>query len=702
MNSTNRKYLIWLVSLAFCVFSQVALAQSTNQFVYSGIARDSAGDLFSNKTISIQLAILDRDSLVEFSETHLTNTDDFGVFLVVVGDGTTSVGHIDSIMWLRDKYLLRIEADFNGGSNFKHINTSFIYSSPLSNSAVRSVYADTANYLRNFSTSLRELLENDNDADSNSLLNINSLSIGSSQVDSSAALEITSTTKGFLPPRLTQNQRDVINNPATGLVIYCTDCISGGEIQYFNGTTWKSNNLTGNNEVPYVRSGAAQIIGSNKVKLLGTVVSDGGLNIIRRGFIKSVNASFSNADTIIVSGALGNFSSDSISLSSNTAYYFKAFAENYKGLGFGYISSFFLPDSNQNQNSSTVTLDSITNITTQSASFHANIISSNGTIVERGFVVDTLPQPTLANIKIDGGQMLGYYNEVLNGLSSGNNEYYVRAYLISSNDTTYSNQSSFNTEISSGALTLGQSFQGGIVFYISPDGQSGLVVTPSNIGNATFACTGSSVGPTSKGIWSGASNTTQILSSCNSPSNAAELCANLVYQGYDDWYLPSWDELIAMRENLHANGLGGFSGWVWSSTEYDDNRALAYDWSCGSSIEKTSNAGVRAIRAFSLGNSSVSSPTISINATSNNSFYSTSVSTSITNVVTGRVYEIGIAYSDSNSIPTINDNISVFENIHAPFACHPSLPSTDNSTILGHLNSLNSNTQYSIRAYAKT
>lgn len=41
-------------------------------------------------------------------------------------------------------------------------------------------------------------------------------------VDSSSVLELESTTKGFLPPRLTSTQRDAISAPATGLVIYNT------------------------------------------------------------------------------------------------------------------------------------------------------------------------------------------------------------------------------------------------------------------------------------------------------------------------------------------------------------------------------------------------------------------------------------------------------------------------------------------------
>ena len=54
----------------------------------------------------------------------------------------------------------------------------------------------------------------------------------------SAVVEIESTTKGFLPPRMTFLQRNAINSPATGLIVYCTNCGSNGELQVFNGSTW--------------------------------------------------------------------------------------------------------------------------------------------------------------------------------------------------------------------------------------------------------------------------------------------------------------------------------------------------------------------------------------------------------------------------------------------------------------------------------
>ena len=59
-----------------------------------------------------------------------------------------------------------------------------------------------------------------------------------SATNASAMLDISSTTKGFLPPRMTGAQRVTITSPAQGLMIYCIDCGTLGEIQVYNGTTW--------------------------------------------------------------------------------------------------------------------------------------------------------------------------------------------------------------------------------------------------------------------------------------------------------------------------------------------------------------------------------------------------------------------------------------------------------------------------------
>lgn len=61
--------------------------------------------------------------------------------------------------------------------------------------------------------------------------------IGTANPAATAQLDVSSTTKGFLPPRMTTTQRDDIVNPAAGLVIYNT---TDNTLQIRTSTTWSA------------------------------------------------------------------------------------------------------------------------------------------------------------------------------------------------------------------------------------------------------------------------------------------------------------------------------------------------------------------------------------------------------------------------------------------------------------------------------
>jgi hypothetical protein len=65
-----------------------------------------------------------------------------------------------------------------------------------------------------------------------------SVNIGIIGPEFSAVLNVHSTTQGFLPPRMSAAQRNAINLPVAGLMIWCTDCGVAGEVQVHNGSIW--------------------------------------------------------------------------------------------------------------------------------------------------------------------------------------------------------------------------------------------------------------------------------------------------------------------------------------------------------------------------------------------------------------------------------------------------------------------------------
>jgi BclB C-terminal domain-containing protein len=62
--------------------------------------------------------------------------------------------------------------------------------------------------------------------------------IGTTNPHGSAQLDINSSSKGVLIPRMTKNDRDLIDSPATGLLVFQTDYSPG--FYFFNGSSWAS------------------------------------------------------------------------------------------------------------------------------------------------------------------------------------------------------------------------------------------------------------------------------------------------------------------------------------------------------------------------------------------------------------------------------------------------------------------------------
>jgi len=58
--------------------------------------------------------------------------------------------------------------------------------------------------------------------------------------DNSAMLDVKSTSKGVLLPRMTRSQRDVVDGPVNGLMVFCTDCGTDGSLSIFTNGAWKT------------------------------------------------------------------------------------------------------------------------------------------------------------------------------------------------------------------------------------------------------------------------------------------------------------------------------------------------------------------------------------------------------------------------------------------------------------------------------
>ena len=160
-------------------------------------------------------------------------------------------------------------------------------------------------------------------------------------------------------------------------------------------------------------------------------------------------------------------------------------------------------------------------------------------------------------------------------------------------------------------LVIGDSFGGGIVFYLDGAG-GGLVCAEHDQGiDIEWGESGTDIGgddnssaPELEGVGSGLANTEAIVAALGDNGGtpyAAKICYDLDLNGYTDWFLPSAEELTLMYEDLHLQGYGDFrSEDYWSSTENTSSYAWWHDF--GSSNHgislKFNEYCVRAVRAF--------------------------------------------------------------------------------------------------------
>jgi hypothetical protein len=120
---------------------------------------------------------------------------------------------------------------------------------------------------------------------------------------------------------------------------------------------------------------------------------------------------------------------------------------------------------------------------------------------------------------------------------------------------------------------------------------------------AVWGCDGIEIsGADGTAVGTGEQNTIDIEAGCATAGTAADVCANLSLGGYDNWFLPSKDELNLMYTNLKVAGIGGFDDcYYWSSSESYDIAAYGqnfYNGTQNGSAGKYTPLQVRAIRAF--------------------------------------------------------------------------------------------------------
>ncbi|MCX6279441.1 MAG: DUF1566 domain-containing protein [Bacteroidetes bacterium] len=312
---------------------------------------------------------------------------------------------------------------------------------------------------------------------------------------SSAILDVSSTTRAFLPPRMTSAQRNSISSPAPGLTIWCSNCGPSGEMQVYNGAAWT--NVVGGTALGLPGAptiGTATFGGFQASVTFTQPASDGGSPIL----------------SYTATSSPGNFT------------------ETLNQAGSG-----------------TITVTGLTNGIAYT--FTVSATNANG---------------------------MGLPSVVSNSVTPG----------------------------------IGASYGGGIIFYIDATGMHGLIAATADQSYGTFWTNpdywqvGVPLG-TSTDFGTGSANTDHTIS--QNPQGAyyaAWYCRSYNGGGYNDWYLPSKDELNKLYQNQEL--IGGFVAYNYMSSSEASYSPAGYVWhqnfGFGSKVyyKKEVFSKVRAIRSF--------------------------------------------------------------------------------------------------------
>lgn len=217
-------------------------------------------------------------------------------------------------------------------------------------------------------------------------------------------------------------------------------------------------------------------------------------------------------------------------------------------------------------------------------------------VTERGLCWNTTGNPTLDDAHVADGAGTGSFSGAGMVDLELNTTYYVRAYATNAQGTAYGYVMTFNS-----GLAYGTDHAGGYVFYNDGAG-GGLVCAKTDQSNQAWSTvTGLGCGATGTAIGTGLANSNAIVAQTGHSGSTAKVCLDYTDGTYDDWFLPSRDELYLFHTKLRANGVGNIGPYTfyWSSSEasatdafYLANNGIIY------SLWKTAYYTGRAVRAF--------------------------------------------------------------------------------------------------------
>jgi len=612
MKFTNSLRTSLCITVGALLLTLSSFAQAPGKMSYQAVIRDASNALVTNQQVGMQISILQGATAVyEEIQTPTSNTN--GLVSLEIGAGTIVSGIFSSIDWSAGTYFIKTETDPTRGTNYTITGTSQLLSVPYA------LYANTSSDTEAVAANTAKVGYTEALVSANTDVAANTAKIGYTEAAVSANTDVaTNTAKvGYTEAAVSANTDVAANTAKVGYteaaVSANTDVAANtAKIGYTEAAVSANTDVAANTaKVGYTEAAvsANTDVAANTAKIgyteaLVSANTDVAANTAKVGYTEAVVSA--NTDVEANTAKVG-YTEAAVSANTDVA------ANTAK---VGYTEALVSANTDVAANTAKIgyteaAVSANTDVAANTAKvgYTEAAVSANTDVAANTAKVGYTEAAVSANTDVAANTAKVGYTEAL---VSANTDVAANTAKVGYTEAAVS----ANTDVAANTLkvglithAVGDSYGGGIVFFVYDGGQHGLIAATEDQSTGIRWHGGSDTNTRARadGIGAGLKNTAIIIAnqgSVDGDAFAATFCNeySVTADGvtYGDWYLPSKYELNLLY--LQKDVVGSFPGrYYWSSTEYDANNAWRRDFYYGSQpndYKSSTNGSVRAVRAF--------------------------------------------------------------------------------------------------------
>ena len=302
-----------LYTLLILLFLSLSIyAQSPEKMSYQAVVRDANNTLLANKTIGMQISIIQStiSGTAVYTESHSVDANSNGLVSLEIGTGST-LGNFSLIDWSAGPYFIKTETDPTGGSSYTIIGTSQLMSVPFALYAKTSRSSqnnanDIATNATDIATNTANIAANDTDIATNAndiTNNTNDIATNATDIATNAAeiaandIDIAANAIGIA------NNTDDIATNATDIATNAIE-IAANDIDIAANASGIANNVTDiADNVTDIATNATDIVANaNNINTNASSIADNAANIAANDAAKtySVNTFYAELGGYVI------------------------------------------------------------------------------------------------------------------------------------------------------------------------------------------------------------------------------------------------------------------------------------------------------------------------------------------------------------------------------------------------------------------